>query len=74
MTIDAMGCQAEVAEKIVVKKADSVLAVEGNQPTLHDGIMDFFLDHMEDDFARLKVSRHETEEKGHGRDERRTYY
>jgi predicted transposase YbfD/YdcC len=74
VTIDAMGCQTEIAEKIVEKQADYVLAVKGNQPTLHDGIMDFFLGHMEDDFARVRVSRHETEEKGHGREEHRTYY
>ena len=74
VTIDAMGCQAEIAGRIIEGKADYVLAVKGNQPTLHDGIMDFFLDHMEDDFARVKVSRHETEEHGHGRDEHRTYY
>ncbi len=74
VTIDAMGCQTEIAEKIVEKKADYVLAVKGNQPTLHEGIVDFFLDQMEDDFARVKVSRHETREKGHGRIEHRTYY
>ena len=51
-----------------------MLAVKGNQPTLHEGIVEFFLDHMEDDFARVKVSRHETKEHGHGRDEHRTYY
>jgi predicted transposase YbfD/YdcC len=74
VTIDAMGCQAEIAAKIVEGKADYVLAVKGNQPTLHTGIMEFFLGHMEDDFARVKVSRHETKEKGHGRVEHRTYY
>lgn len=73
VTIDAMGCQAEIADKIVAGKADYVLAVKGNQPTLHDGIVEFFLDQMEDDFARVKVSRHETKEHGHGRDEHRTY-
>jgi predicted transposase YbfD/YdcC len=73
VTIDAMGCQVEIAEKILDERADYVLAVKGNQPTLHDGIMDFFLDHMEDDFARVKLSRHETKEKGHGRVEHRTY-
>ena len=51
-----------------------VLAVKGNQPTLHGGIVDFFLDQMEDDFARVKVSRHETREHGHGRDEHRAYH
>lgn len=73
VTIDAMGCQTEIAEKIVAKEADYVLAVKGNQPTLHAGIIDFFLNHIEDDFARVRVSRHETKEKGHGRVERRTY-
>src|SRR3954447_22858432 len=67
VTIDAMGCQTEIAEKIVEGKADYVLAVKGNQPTLHAGIEAFFLDHLEDDFARVSVGRHEKEEKGHGR-------
>jgi predicted transposase YbfD/YdcC len=74
VSIDAMGCQAEIAGKIIEGQADYVLAVKANQPTLHEGIVEFFLDQMEDDFARVKVSRHETEEHGHGRDEHRTYY
>jgi predicted transposase YbfD/YdcC len=74
VTIDAMGCQAEIAGKIVEGRADYVLAVKGNQPALHEGIVEFFLDHLGDDFARVKVSRHETIEHGHGRDEHRTYY
>lgn len=51
-----------------------MLAVKANQPTLHAGIEAVFLDPMDDDFARVKVSRHETTEHGHGRDEHRTYY
>src|SRR3954454_14404417 len=74
VTVDAMGCQVEIAGKIIEAKAAYVLAVKGNQPTLHGGIVGFFLDHMGDDFARVKVSRHETEEHGHGRVEHRTYY
>ena len=74
VTIDAMGCQTGIAAKIVAKEADYVLAVKANQPTLHAGIMAFFLDHMEDDFARVDVSCHETKERGHGREEHRTYY
>src|SRR3954447_4983614 len=65
VSIDAMGCQAEVAEKIIEGKADYVLAVKANQPTLHEGVVGFFLDQMGDDFARVKVSRHETKERGH---------
>jgi predicted transposase YbfD/YdcC len=74
VTIDAMGCQTEIAKQIVNAEADYVLAVKGNQPTLHQGIIDFFDDHLEDDFARTKVRRHQTEEKGHGREENRWYY
>ena len=73
VTIDAMGCQTAIAETIVSGGADYVLAVKDNQPTLHGGIAAHFLDQMEDDFARIKVSRHETKERGHGRDEHRTY-
>lgn len=74
VTIDAMGCQTEIAKQIVAADADYCLAVKGNQPTLHQGIIDFFLDQMDDDFARTKVRRYVTEEKGHGRQERREYY
>ena len=67
------GLGLEIAERIVEGKADHVLAVKGNQPTLHAGIVEFFLDHMEDEFARVKVSRHETKEPGHGRGEHRIH-
>ena len=69
-----MGCQTEIAKQIIDADADYCLAVKGNQPTLHQGIIDFFTEHMEDDFARTKVRRHQTEEKAHGRQERREYY
>ena len=74
VTIDAMGCQTEIARKIVEGEADYALHVKGNQPTLHQGMEKFFDDHLEDDFARTKVHRYETEDKGHGREETRYYY
>jgi len=74
VTIDAMGCQTDIAADIVAGGADYVLAVKDNQPTLSEGIREFFDNHMEDDFAHTKVSRHQTEEKGHGREELRSYY
>ena len=74
VTIDAMGCQTAIAQKIVDAEADYCLAVKGNQRTLHQAIMDFFEDHLEDDFARTKVRRFQTEEKGHGREEIRYYF
>ncbi len=74
VTIDAMGCQTEIARQIVDAEADYVLAVKGNQPTLHNGVMDFFNEHLEDDFAATKVRRYETNEKHHGREETRYYF
>lgn len=74
VTIDAMGCQVEIAQAIVDQDADYVLAVKGNQPTLHEGIQTHFAEHAEDDFARVSVTRYETHEKAHGRDETRVYY
>jgi len=71
VTIDAMGCQTDIAQQIVAAGADYCLAVKGNQPTLHEGIVKFFDEHLEDDFARVSVRRHETNEKGHGREETR---
>lgn len=74
VTIDAIGCQTEIARQIVAVEADYCLAVKGNQPTLHQGLVDFFDDHMEDDFARTPVRRYQTSEKGHGREEIRYYF
>jgi len=74
VTIDAMGCQTEIAHTIVDAGADYVLAVKQNQPTLHDGMAEFFDEQLEDDFAKVDVSRHETNEKGHGREETRHYF
>lgn len=74
VTIDAMGCQVEIAREIVERKADYCLAVKDNQPTLCGGIENFFEDHLEDDFARTNVRRYETKEKGHGRVEHRYYF
>jgi predicted transposase YbfD/YdcC len=74
VTIDAMGCQREIAEQIVASGADYVLAVKENQPTLHRELVFFFADHRADDFARVNVRRQETYEHAHGRDEMRFYY
>lgn len=75
VTIDAMGCQTQIAHDIVSAKADYVLAVKGNQPTLHNGIKAFFDRAIAHGFEKLKikVSRHETHERGHGREETRVY-
>lgn len=74
VTIDAMGCQTEIARQIVAVGADYCLAAKDNQPTLCDGLRGFFNDHLEDDFARTDVRCYVTEETGHGREENRYYY
>jgi predicted transposase YbfD/YdcC len=74
VTIDAMGCQREIAQKIVAGGGDYVLAVKDNQPKLHDAIREFFLDHLADDMARVPHGHHETNDVGHGRADERTYY
>jgi predicted transposase YbfD/YdcC len=74
VTIDAMGCQTAIAEKIRQQGANYVLAVKQNQPTLHDGIQQFFEDHLSDDFQRPQVIRFETDQRAYQRDERRTYF
>ena len=74
VTIDAMGCQVEIAKAIRERDADYCLAVKDNQPTLSNGIESHFANHLEDDFDRAKVRRYETEEQGHGRVEHRYYF
>lgn len=74
VTIDAIGCQTKIAKEIVDAGADYCLAVKGNQPTLHQGIIDFFDDHMRDNFARKKVRRKKTDEKKHDCKVTREYY
>jgi predicted transposase YbfD/YdcC len=67
VTIDAMGCQKEIAAKILAREAGYVLAVKDNQPTLHELIAFQFARGRETDFAGMVHSFHETVEKHHGR-------
>ncbi len=71
VTIDAMGCQRDIAEKIIDKDADYILALKGNQGTLREDTELFFTEQAARDFADALVSRHETLEKNHGRIETR---
>jgi predicted transposase YbfD/YdcC len=73
ITIDAIGTQRAIAAQIIEGEADYVLALKGNQETLHQAVIDHIHEHWEDDFARVKARRHQTRETGHGRDETRTY-
>jgi predicted transposase YbfD/YdcC len=74
ITIDAMGCQRDIAEKIIDKKADYVLAVKGNQPTLMQNIVDWFDLAEQNRFKDFEHDTCKTYDKGHGRIEKRKYY
>lgn len=73
ITIDAMGTQKAIAEQIIDSQADYVLALKGNQETLHQEVIDYLDEQSKNDFADVEVRRHLTEEKGHGREEVRSY-
>lgn len=74
ITIDAMGTQKAIAKQIVEQEADFVLALKGNQETLHDAVIENIEQHSENDFADIKVRRHTTTETAHGRHEIRNYF
>src|SRR6478752_1625394 len=71
ITIDAMGTQKAIAEQIIEGEADYVLALKGNQETLHQAVIDSIDEQLEGDLAGAQE--HVTTEVGHGREETRTY-
>ena len=73
ITIDAMGTQKAIAEQIIESEADYVLALKGNQGTLHQAVINYIDEQSENDFAAVTARRHVTEETGHGRHETRSY-
>lgn len=85
VTVDAMGCQKKVAKEIVEADADYVLALKGNQETVHDEVKTFLEDALAERSqprlqganlspAAAKLAVLETVEKDHGRLETRRYY
>jgi predicted transposase YbfD/YdcC len=71
ITIDAMGTQKVIAEQVIAGGADYVLALKGNQETLHQAVIDYIDEQLEGDLA--DAQEHVTTEKGHGREEERIY-
>ncbi len=74
VTIDAMGCQKQIAEQIVTGEADFVLALKGNQGNLYQDVYQFFQDSIDTNFEGLDWDYHETEDSNHGRVEIRRYW
>ncbi len=71
VTIDAIGCQTEIAQKILDRGGDYLLAVKNNQKELAGALREFFADGETGSFGSLPVSRHRSVEKDHGRIETR---
>ena len=72
VTIDAMGCQREIAQKIMAKKADYVLALKGNQGTLREDVELFAAEQKAKGFKDTLISQDQTVDGDHGRIETRT--
>jgi predicted transposase YbfD/YdcC len=72
VTIDAMGCQRDIAQKVVDKKADYVLALKGNQGSLREDVELFVAEQKVAGFKDTKISRGQSVDGDHGRIETRT--
>jgi predicted transposase YbfD/YdcC len=73
VTIDAMGCQRDIAEKIIEKKADYILALKGNQETLREDVEVFVDEQRALKYNDTTISTHETVDADHGRIETQNY-
>jgi predicted transposase YbfD/YdcC len=75
VTIDAMGCQKEIAKQIIQQGGDYVLALKGNQGTLHAAVVQFFersrAQGWRTGFGKIAHRYCQSVQKGHGRIERR---
>lgn len=73
VTIDAMGCQKAIAQKIIDQGGDYILTVKENQEHLLADIQQSLEQASDNDFAGVEHDSYETQERGHGREEHRCY-
>ncbi|MEZ6116324.1 MAG: ISAs1 family transposase [Pirellulaceae bacterium] len=74
VSLDAMGCQKEIAQQIVKDGGDYVLALKDNHPKLSAAVKQFFLERNErEDFVDYGCRQHQTNEKARGKVETRYY-
>jgi predicted transposase YbfD/YdcC len=71
ITIDAIGAQKAIASRIIDGEGDYVLALKGNQETLHQAVIDYIDEQLEGELEGAQEL--VTTETGHGREEARTY-
>lgn len=74
VTIDAMGCQREIAQQIVAQQADYVLALKGNQGTLHEDVVQVFDHARRTDFTDIEHDFCQSLTSNHGRTEIRRHW
>ena len=67
VTLDAMGCQKEIVEKIGAKKADYVVALKGNQSSFYEDVKDYFETSLAESFHSVSHDFYEENDMGHGR-------
>ena len=73
ITTDAIGCQRDIAQKVLDKNADYILALKGNQGTQREDVELFAAEQRANGFSDTKITRHKTVDGDHGRIETRTY-
>ena len=74
VSIDAMGCQKDIAEKIIKQKGNYLLALKGNQGDLHEEVSSFLITAKNDNFKNVEHDFYEDIDAGHGRIEVRRAY
>jgi predicted transposase YbfD/YdcC len=74
VTIDAAGCQKNIARQIVEQEGEYVLALKANQRFLYEEVSLYLSDCIKEDFKDIRYDSYETLEKGHGRIEKRKYW
>ena len=74
VSIDAMGCQKKIVESIIESKGDYAISLKENQPTVYKEVVNYFEKLMLSGFEGVNTGYSMTEEKGHGRIEKREYW
>jgi predicted transposase YbfD/YdcC len=74
VSIDAMGCQTAIAQQIVEQQGDYVLALKGNQGSLHEDVEQLFNHARQQQFRGIEHDNYETQDTGHGRIAIRRYW
>jgi predicted transposase YbfD/YdcC len=74
VSIDAIGCQKKIVEKIIEGKGDYAIALKNNQPTVYNDVSKYFETMVLSDFESVRFGYVKKEEKGHGRIEKREYW